>query len=246
MRAIIVDDEQSARMTLRAILSEYFPEVIVLGEADSPGEAAQLIKKLNPDIVFLDIQMQTGTGFDLLEAFEQRTFQLIFISAHKQHAFDSFRYNAADYILKPVRIRDLRSALEKAKENLKLVVEEGRAMLRQLANEQFRLQLIIPELDGFSLVRLVDIIRCDSSRNYTNFYLVDDKQVVASKTMKDFEDLLIPHGFFRIHKSHVINLSHLARYIKGRGGDVVMNDGTKLPVSRERREPLLEVFIKGS
>jgi two-component system LytT family response regulator len=247
MKAIIVDDEQSARLTLRAILAEFFKEVIVIGEADTPGQAVEQIEQLKPDVVFLDIQMQGGTGFDVLESIPDRKFQLIFISAHKQHAYDSFRFDAADYLLKPVSIKALRTAIDKVRDNLRLQNEdEGKAMLRPISPDQVRLQLVIPEMEGFTLVRLSQIIRCESSRNYTHFYLMEDRQVLASKTIKEFEDLLAPHGFIRIHKSHVINVAHLTRYIKGRGGEVVMTDGTVLPVSRERKDPLIEIFLKGS
>ena len=244
MKAIIVDDETSARMTLRSILTEFFKEVIIIGEADTPGGAVQLIEEKNPELVFLDIQMQMGSGFDVLESLDQRNFQIIFISAHKQHAFDSFRFNAADYLLKPVRIKDLRSAIEKVKENLKANPLEisQQVLLRQLSQDQTRLQLIIPEIDGFTVVHLHEIIRCESSRNYTDFHLVGDRKVTATKALKEFEDLLLPTGFFRIHKSHVINMNHVSRYIKGRGGELVMVDGGVLPVSRERKDPLIEAF----
>jgi two-component system, LytTR family, response regulator len=245
MKAIIVDDEASARLTLRAILEEFFKEVVIVGEADSPASAVQLIEDKNPNLVFLDIQMQSGTGFDVLESLDKRNFQVVFISAHKQHAFDSFRFNAADYLLKPVRIKDLRVAIEKVKEILKASGElGGDAMLRHITQDQSQLQLIIPEMEGFTVVRLSELIRCESSRNYTDFYLTGNRQVTASKGLKEFEDLLIPNGFIRIHKSHVINMTHLSRYIKGRGGEVVMSDDKVLPVSRERKDPLVDTFIQ--
>lgn len=246
MKAIIVDDEQSARLTLKSILNEYFKEIVVIGEAESPGAAVTLIEEKKPDIVFLDIQMQTGSGFDVLESLDNRNFQTIFISAHKQHAFDSFRFNAADYILKPVRIKDLRDAIDKVKENLKNSSSpEEHPNLRHISQDQSRIQLVLPEIDGFSVVKLSEIIRCESLRNYTEITLVGLKKLIATKNLGEFDDLLIPHGFIRIHKSHIINLYHLSRYIKGRGGDVIMSDGgDPLPVSRDRKDPLMEAFLK--
>lgn len=244
MKAIIVDDEESARLTLRSILTEFFKEVVIVGEADSPGDAVQLIEEKHPDIVFLDIQMRMGTGFDVLEALDQRPFQVIFISAHKQHAFDSFRFNAADYLLKPVRIKDLRVAIDKAKENIKVLEPGEQALLRQITLDQTRLQLVIPELDGFSVISLGEIICCESSRNYTEFHATGDRKIMASRTIKDFEDLLLPNGFLRIHKSHVINLAHLRKYVKGRGGEISMSNGMVLPVARDRKDTLIDTFLK--
>lgn len=244
MRVIIVDDEQSARMTLISILHEFFKDVEVIAEADTPNKAIELIDAKNPDLVFLDIQMQNGTGFDVLEAFTKPTFQVIFISAHKQHAFDSFRFNASDYLLKPVRIKDLRTALEKIRESLKGQPEPvASPMLRQLSIEQQNMQLIIPEFDGFSVLRLSEIIHCDGSRNYTDFHMIDDRKVTATKGLKEFEDLLLNYSFIRIHKSHLINLYQMSSYARGRGGEVTMRNGLVLPVSRILKDPLIELFL---
>lgn len=216
-----------------------------MAEAETPAQAVKLIEELNPDLIFLDIQMGSESGFDVLESISHPTFQIIIVSAHKQHAYDSFRFKAADYLLKPVRISDLRVALDKVRENLKPSVEEQEeALLRPISQDQFRLQLIIPEMMGFSIVKLCDIIRVEGAGNYTNFYIVGGRCVTASKTLREFEDLLIPHGFVRIHKSHVINVYQLISYIRGRGGEVIMADGVTIPVSRDRKEPLLELFIK--
>ncbi len=245
MKAIIVDDEQSARMTLRTILDQFFKEVTVIGEADSPKTAVALIEAKQPDLVFLDIQMHSGSGFEVLESLEKINFQVIFVSAHKQHAFDSFRFDAADYLLKPVRIKDLRSALEKVKDNMRIVpAAPVNALIRQTAQDQFKTQLVVSEPDGFSVLQLSDIVRVEASRNYTHFYMLDNRMEMASKNIKDFDDLLLPHGFARIHKSHIINLSHLLKYVKGRGGEVTMRDGMVLPVSRERRDAFVELFLR--
>jgi two-component system, LytTR family, response regulator len=245
MKAIIVDDEQSARMTLRTILDQFFPEVTVVGEADSPKAAVALIEAKQPDLVFLDIQMHSGSGFEVLESLEKINFQVIFVSAHKQHAFDSFRFNATDYLLKPLRIKDLRSALEKVKDNMRIVpAAPANALIRQTAQDQFKTQLVVSEPDGFSVLQLSDIVRCEASRNYTHFFMLDKRTEIASKNIKDFDDLLLPHGFARIHKSHIINLSHLVKYVKGRGGEVMMRDGMVLPVSREKRDAFVELFLR--
>jgi two-component system, LytTR family, response regulator len=245
MKAIIVDDEESARLTLGSILERYFREVEVVGEANSASKALALITEKNPDLVFLDIQMGNESGFDVLEAMVNRNFQIIVVSAEKQHAYESFRFNVAHYLLKPVRINELRLAIDKVKETMKTAAEEEEAaLLRPISQEQFRLQLVIPELTGVSFAKLSEIIRCEGSGNYTHFTMVENRKVTASKNLKEFEDLLLPHGFVRIHKSHIINTYHLSRYIKGRGGEVIMADGTTIPVSRDRKDPFMDNFLK--
>jgi two-component system, LytTR family, response regulator len=257
MKAIIIDDEESARLVLRSLLVVFFKEVDIIGEADNPSNAVELIRATNPDLVFLDIHMGAQSGLDLLASIGSRNFQVIIISAHKDHAFDSFRFNVTDYLLKPLRISDLRAALEKVADNIKPAIEakgleseneemelESKALLRPISQDQFRQQLIVPELMGFSVVKLGDIIRCEGAGNYTNFHIVKEKLVVASRPIGDFEELLTANGFLRVHKSHLINIYHLAKYIRGRGGDLIMTDGTQIPLARDRKDALLAAFIR--
>lgn len=245
MKAVLIDDEDNARATLRAMLEEFFHEIIIVGEANTPGDAVRLVEEKKPDLLFLDIQMQEGTGFDVLEALGSRNFQTIFISAHKQHAFDSFRFDAADYLLKPVRIKDLRAAIAKAKDNMAARPDlNDKAMLRHILLDQAKTQLIVPELEGFSVVKLSEMIRCEGSRNYTDFFLIGGKKLTASKNLKEFEEVLIGHGFVRIHKSHIVNVYLIEKYIKGRGGEVKMVDGSLIPVSREKKDLLMDAFVK--
>ena len=245
MKAILIDDEDNARATLRAMLEEFFREIEIVGEASNPREAVQIIDEKKPELVFLDIQMQEGTGFDVLEALGNRNFQIIFVSAHKQHAFDSFRFDAADYLLKPVRIKDLRAAIAKAKDNLQASPElNDKAMIRHISLDQSKTQLIVPEVEGFSVVKLSEMVRCEGSRNYTDFFLLNGKKLTASKSLKEFEEVLGEHGFIRIHKSHIVNIYHVEKYVKGRGGELQMTDGILLPVSRERKDLLMEAFLR--
>ncbi len=244
MRAIIIDDEQSARMTLRSILGEFFKDVEVIDEADNPTEGRRLVEKWKPDVVFLDIQMDGGTGFDMLDDLGEYTFQLIFISAHRQHAFDSYRFEAVEYLLKPVRIKDLRACLVRVREKLAVLPPTAPpAILRAISSDQSKMQLIIPETEGFTVVKLSEIVRIESSRSYSDFYLVGDRKVTACKAISEFDDLLANHSFHRIHKSHIINLYHLASFQKGKGGEATMVDGTVLPVSRLLKDTLIELFL---
>lgn len=244
IRAIVVDDEKNARGTLTALLRDFFPEIELVGEAESPATALKLIAETNPDLAFLDVEMQTGTGFDLLESLPDRSLEVIFVSAHADYALQSFRYSAADYLTKPIRIRELREAIQKVTDRMSH--SESEALpgvgMRKFAAQQREYQLTLPEINGFAVVTVADIIRCEGSRNYTVFYLRDKRQITAARTLKEFEGILEPFGFVRVHKSHIVNAYCLQRYFRGRGGEVEMEDGSLVPVSRERKESLLKHF----
>jgi two-component system LytT family response regulator len=244
IRAIVVDDEKNARGTLTALLRDFFPEIELVGEADSPATALKLIGETNPELAFLDVEMQTGTGFDLLESLPDHRMEVIFVTAHADYALQSFRYAVADYLTKPIRIRELREAIQKVKDRISSSEDEtlpGVGM-RKFAAQQREFQITLPELNGFAVVTVADIIRCEGSRNYTIFHLRNTRQIVAARTLKEFEGILEPYGFVRIHKSHIVNAYCLQRYIRGRGGEVEMEDGALLPVSRDRKEGLLKHF----
>jgi two-component system LytT family response regulator len=244
IRAIVVDDEKNARGTLSALLRDFFPEIELVGEAESPVTALQLISATDPDLAFLDVEMQTGTGFELLESLPDHRMEVIFVTAHADYALQSFRFDAVDYLTKPIRIRELREAIEKAKEKINAGETEKLpgVGLRKSAGQQREYQLTLPELNGFAVVTIAEIIRCEGSKNYTIFYLRDKRTITAARTLKDFEGILEPYGFIRIHKSHLVNAYCLRRYFRGRGGEVEMEDGSLIPVSRERKDDLLKHF----
>lgn len=244
MKVILIDDEDSARHTLRNMLTIYFHDVEIIGEASTTADGVKLLEETKPDIVFLDVEMQFGTGFDLLDKFPDISFHVVFISAHSEYALQSYRFEAIDYLLKPIRIKELGQAIEKVV--VKMVQADKTTKFAQVRTEslkQQKTQLIVPEVTGFAILRLSEILRCEGSRSYTIFNLECGQIITASKTLKEFESLLITHGFMRIHKSHMINLYRLKRYIRGRGGEVEMEDGTLLPVSRDRKDGLLDHFL---
>ena len=245
IRVIIVDDESSARQALKSILHQYFPEANIVGEAATPMSAKKLIERTKPNLVFLDIEMQTGTGFDVLESLSEINFEIVFVTAHKEEAYLSFRYCALDYLIKPVRIQDLREAFEKYKKNeqrdfKKLNVD---ASLEKNANSFNEGQLVVPDMSGFSVVVIQEILHCEGSRNYTFLYLKSGRKITATKTLKEFEDLLVGHGFIRIHRSYLINISHISKYTKGRNSELELIDGSIIPIARERRTELLKYFL---
>jgi len=243
MRAIIVDDEKRARNYLRGILEDQFKKIEIIGEADGVEAGIKLVNELKPELVFLDVQMQDGTGFDLLAKIDRSKFHIIFISAYDRFAITAIKFSAVDYLLKPVESVDLGLALEKV--NNTKITNEVQNKLDLLLNNVNKIEKIaLPSLNGIEFVRIDNIIRCESDNNYTNFYLVSKEKIVVSKTLKEFEDMLERKGFFRTHKSYIINLSFLKKYIKGEGGIAVMEDGSEIPVSRRRKEEFLEVLSK--
>ena len=245
--AIIVDDEEYARGTLRSILQHFFPEISVIAEADSPVSAIDLLKRTTPDLVFLDVEMQYGTGFDVLEALKGFTFQVIFVTAHKELGYKSFRFSAIDYLIKPVRIAELKEAIEKykrvvgTKEEFPSEDDKGKE-----SNDQYDpKKLIVSNLHGAFVIGIEEIIRMESDKNYTHIHLSSGKLITATKPLKEYELLLQDKGFVRVHRSHLVNSSFVIRCSKGRLAELEMSDGTVIPISRDKKEILMKNFIGG-
>ncbi|MBP9151787.1 MAG: response regulator transcription factor [Flavobacteriales bacterium] len=239
--AVIIDDETSSRDTLRSILKEFFPFVKIVGEAHSPSTAIALLEKTPTQLCFLDVEMQHGTGFDVLEGLKKIDFQVIFVTAHKEEAYRSFRFDALDYLIKPIRISELRSAIEKFQAtDARVPQPDIRNTIRNPHQDQ---QILVPDLNGYLVVEVSEIIRCESSRNYTNIYLKSGKKILATKPLKEFEDLLANVGFVRIHRSHVVCIAMIAKIIRGRNAEIIMKDETLIPVSRERRAEFFRQFL---
>lgn len=244
VNTIIVDDEASARATLRSILSEFFPEIKVVGEATSASEAIRLIGSLRPHLCFLDVNMEFGSGFDMLESLSVVDFQVIFVTAHKEEAYRCFRFDVLDYLIKPVRIAELRRAIDKY-HNAELNKAPSNFALSSQMQVKKGLggdQLVIPDANEFYVVEIRDMIRLESARNYTMVYLLSGKKLLATRTIGEFEDLLLGHKFVRIHRSHIINLGAIYKYTKGRNSEVTMKDGTILPIAREKRTDFFSVL----
>jgi two-component system LytT family response regulator len=210
-------------------------ETIPEGENVQSGIAA--IEKHNPDIVFLDIQMPDGTGFDVLASIPNKTFEVIFITAHEEFAIKAIKFSALDYLLKPVDTTELKAALEKA-----LVTIEERSEPSQFDALQKNIQpsekrrLVLKTQESVHVVELDQIIRCEADRNYTSFFLLDNKKILVSKTLKEYETLLAGHNFLRVQQSHLVNIDYVDRYDKKNGGAVVMKDGSEVPLSPAKRD----------
>lgn len=248
--AILIDDDNNLRAGMKTLLSLYAPEIQIIGEADSVKAGTELLLKTDPQVVFLDIHLGDGSGFDLMEEVNKNgrlNSQIVFITAHEQYAIKAFRFSALDFLLKPVDPDELKKVIHKIKN---VLVKNDSVAHIDLLLENIRKKvdnfkrIALSTSDGIHLFEISDIIRCESEDNYTKFYIKNNKPVLISKTLKEYEDLLTEHGFERIHQSHLINLAYLKSYIKKDGGYVVMADNSNLPISQRKKDRLQEL-IKG-
>lgn len=242
INALIIDDERSNREFLAVVLADFCPQVNVVGEAEDVQSGIEMIRKHDPELVFLDIQMPNGTGFDLLEQFVPPRFQVIFVTAYDKYAIRSFKHSAVDYLLKPIDPEDLVKAVERAQQ--RTMQQEMTQNLQNLAhnlrnNDPSNRKLIVKDRQGLVVIRLDDVVRCEADGNYSVFRLTDGSKVTAAKPIKHFEEILEEKLFARIHNSHLVNLNHIVKYIKGRGGIVITSDGAELEVSRSKRDEFL-------
>ena len=245
IKAIVVDDEQHCIDRIAHLLSHYKETVELAAVCGSNKQAMARIKQIKPDVVFLDVQLQGETGFDLLNKLKTVDFEIIFTTAYENHAIKAFRFSALDFLLKPIDEDEFREALYRLKEKNKKKDGEKRleVLFHNFENRQEGMKKIaIPTLKDFTFLNIPDIIRCESDGNYTQIFSLGNKRLTSTKTLKYFEDFLGDTKFFRIHKSHYINLSHVDKYIKGKGGHVVMSDGTKLEVAIRRKEEFIRRF----
>jgi two-component system, LytTR family, response regulator len=243
IQAIIIDDIEQARLTLKKDLAVYAPDVRVIGEASGVIEGAKLLKTQQPDVLFLDIQMQDGSGFDLLDILKDIPFKIIFITASDAHAIKAFRYAAIDYLLKPVDPDELVAALEKFRRE-KLNENDKYKLLNDTLKNHSRpnSRLALHTQDKIHIVNIQDIIRCESSVNYTEFYFQGGKKLLVTKTLKEFEDLLSDQGFYRVHQSHLVNTKYIREFVKTDGGYLIMQDGTQVPVSTRKRPEVMKML----
>ena len=246
--AIIIDDEKDARFLLRNLLERHFGDNInVVAEADDVAPGIKAIAEHKPDLVFLDIQMRKGTGFDLLAKMENIDFEVIFITAYNQYAVDAFKFSAFGYLLKPIKTKELGEVIHKLEDHLS-VLKNGinkrlKVLVENYGNDGEIQKLIISNVEGFQVVKVSSIVRLEGDRNYTHFILEDNKKITTSKSLGEYEELLNQYGFFRIHQSTIVSLRHITGYLKGDGGSVEMSDGANLKVSRHRKSEFLDRFI---
>jgi two-component system LytT family response regulator len=246
VKAVIIDDDFGSRMVLRVILKKAIDNVELLGEAGSVEEGIKLIEYVQPELVFLDISMPDGTGFDLLDKIKKIDFKIIFITAYTEYAIKAFKYSAFDYLVKPVNIEELKKAIAKIPTIRKVRSKNEVNTLKAniLSNIESAPQTIaLPELNGFAIIRVDKIIRCEGLRNYTRIIFKEEEPKIVSRTLLEFENLLAPLGFVRIHRSHLVNLANIVHYIKAKGGAVELKTGEHLKVSPKHKEDLLNRLL---
>lgn len=248
IRAVIIDDEERARQLLGGMVSRVLSErVEVIAEADDVNSGIEVIRKEKPDLVFLDIQMHEGTGFDLLKKLDKVNFEIIFVTAYDEYAIKAIQFSAFGYLMKPIKTAELLevvSRLEHHIQQLKSGVDRRVKVLIENYGDDKKVQkLIINHMNGFDVSLVEDIIRLEGDGNYTNFIITNNRRVMTSRTLGEYEELLLPHGFYRIHQSTIVNLRHILKYHKGSGGQVEMTDGQLFNVSRYRKAGFLEHFL---
>lgn len=244
-KAIIIDDEKRTRDLIAKMINSFGLDVeaFPLGENVQSGIAA--IEEHHPDIVFMDIQMPDGTGFDILRSLNDKNFEVIFITAHEEFAIKAIKFSALDYILKPIDPVELKSSLERALASINSKKDESQfdALANNMQPHQKR-RLVLKTQESVHVIDLEDIIRCEADRNYTSFFLSGNKKILVSKTLKEYETLLSGYNFLRVQQSHLINLNYVDRYDKGNGGSVVMKDGSEVPLSPAKRDIFFKILEK--
>lgn len=240
LNAIIVEDEANSREILRNYLAKYCKKVNLIGESSTIQEGLDLIAKNELDLVFLDVEMPFGNAFDLLEKVPDRTFETVFVTAYNQYAMDALNNHAAYYLMKPINIDELVKAVDYVSEiKQKEASLENKVLRPKIKNIEGKITL--PQIDGFQVLNISEILYCRADDNYTEIYL-ENKKILVSKTLKYFEDALLEFPFARIHKSYLVNVNEVVKYKKGKGGSVVVSNGKELMVSASKKKDLLAYF----
>lgn len=247
MRIAIIDDEEDARAILRSFLLLEQSKAMIQ-EATGVTTGLELIRGFKPEIVFLDVMMRDGTGFDLLKQLNSIDFKLVIVSGHNEFALQAFRFSAIDYLVKPIDADELNSTFARIQSMLAPSWQQMLEVVRQSiqpAPEADR-KIILKDMNAVYVVSISSIIRCEASDNYTTFHLIDQPPIIVSRPLKEYDDLLQPFKFFRVHQSHLINLNHLQQFNKREGGSIKMKDGSEVPVSSRKREALLAAISQFS
>ncbi len=244
IKAIIVDDEQHCINALLKLVEPISNTIKITNTFNSVDEALLKVQEISPDLVFLDVQINDKTGFDFLEELETIPFEVIFTTAHEKYAVQAFKFSAVDYLLKPIDEDDFTQAISKL--NLKIEAKDFskkvKSLLSNVNKNDGQKRITIPTSEGLEFLDVADIIRCESDVNYTTIYTNDKRSLVVSKTLKWFETLLQNAGFFRIHNSHLINLSYIKKYTKGKGGYVTLSDDSNIEVSTRKKEGFIKAL----
>lgn len=243
MNAVIIDDEKKGREILTGLVEKYCPGVKIIGTASSAEEGFEVIKANEPDLVFLDIEMPNGNGFSLLNRFDEITFEIVFTTAYDNYAIQAIRHHALDYLLKPIDIDELRLAVESAKNAIgrKPQVNRYSEFIAERKLE-FNGRIALPIKEGIVYLNVSEIIRVESDGSYSTFYSGDGKKYVVSKNIGEYEMILPAKEFFRSHKSHLINMKKVKKYLRTEGYFAEMEDGSIIEISRRKKDEFLQLM----
>jgi two-component system LytT family response regulator len=246
LKAILVDDELSSLQNLQQKLMEFCPEVKVIAMSQKPEEAIFLIRHHNPDVIFLDIEMPRISGFRMLDELQGMRAEIIFTTAYNHYAIEAIRISAFDYLVKPIALEDLQSSVHRLVAQHAHQVQEKLDVLKKSLQENKTQdgKIAIPTGEGMEFLPIKDILRIESSANYSKLYLLNGHTMLVTRLLKDFEEMLLPYRFYRVHHSHLINLSYIRKYIRGEGGQVVMQNGDTIDVARRKKEEFLKLIAE--
>jgi len=246
LKAIIVDDEQDSRQSLSAYLTKYCPSVTILATCENIQTAKEAIAQHQPNLVFLDIEMPFGTGFDLLETYDTLNFEVIFVTAFSEYAIQAFNLSATHYLLKPIDIDELEIAVAKVQERLqtKSSINHAQVLLNNLQNHTPKdKRLVLPTMEGFEVVALKTVVYCSADDNFTCFHFEDNSKTLICRSLKHYEQQLSTLGFCRIHRSYLINMAYIKKYNKGKGGSVALENNEILPIAQSKKEAFLKMLL---
>lgn len=244
-RLVIIDDEADARENIKHLLALYCPDTQLLAEADSVATGVEVIQQYKPDIVLLDIMMEDGTGFDLLDMVRPIQFHVIFVTAHDDFATKAFDYNAIHYLLKPINPESLRQAIERAdtRTSPRYIEQQIKNIVESWSTKRFD-KIALPSSEGLIFLKLSEIVRLEADASYTTFFSIQKEKVTVSRNMKDFEELLPKDNFFRTHQSHMVNVHYVKKYLREDGGYALMEDGSKIMIARRRKDEFLSLLTQ--
>jgi two-component system LytT family response regulator len=244
MKVIIVDDELTVRNAITNLLKEQFPDISIISSVGTIQEGHEAISQHSPDLLFLDIELPDGNGFDLLKKISPVNFKVIFITGHQEYALNAIKVSALDYLLKPFETEELRCAVEKAREIINHNEEQLKLQVlnENLQNKKVMKRIILHTVDHLQLVSVSDIIRAEADSNYTRFWLSEGKRIMVSRTIKEFDGLLSGSGLIRVHQAHLVNIGYIDKFIKRDGGYLQLKDGTTIPVSPNLKKQVIKAI----
>ena len=244
IKAILIDDELNSLQNLQQKLEGFCPDVAIVAVTQKPEEGILLIRQHQPDVVFLDIEMPRMSGFRMLEELGEYDFDIIFTTAYNHYSIDAIRISAFDYLVKPIGIEDLQQAVERLSKSLNRQTKEKIDILKKSLsdNKSQEDKIAISTSEGIEFIPIKNIIHVESKSNYSKIFLTDNKSIMVTRILKDFEEMLVPYNFYRVHNSHLINLNYIQKYVRSQGGHVQLQDGTLIDISRRKKEEFLKMI----